>query len=180
MVDTKVTFKEEKESILQVTLRLRHITCFSIPSKRLRSLWKSLKASFTRLSRSTFSLNSNSGFLSRTMDTTISNYGQPERGRKTLILITMKTVSKLLKSNHCKPQEQSIPGWVKSFNTLILFVGADERACLPPLWFVCTRAEQCSSACPPPAGRNSSHTWSCQTTWVAAKRWGYRRWDKCD
>lgn len=50
-----------------------HATCFSMPSKRLRSLWKSLKASFTRPSRSTLSLNSSSGFLSRTMDTTISN-----------------------------------------------------------------------------------------------------------
>ncbi len=48
-------------------------TCFSMPSRRLRSLWKSLKASFTKPSRFTLSVNSSSGFLSSTMDTTISN-----------------------------------------------------------------------------------------------------------
>lgn len=46
---------------------------------------------------------------------------------------------------------------------------SSQRILLPRLWFVCIQAAQCSSACPPPAGRSSSHTWSCQTEWVATQ-----------
>lgn len=42
-------------------------------------------------------------------------------------------------------------------------------SCLPPRWSVYIRAGRCFSVCPPPAERNSSRTWSCQTVSVATK-----------
>lgn len=49
--------------------------------------------------------------------------------------------------------------------TLVLLV----IGCVPPLWFVCTQAGGCSSACPPPEERSSFRTSSCQTASVATE-----------